>query len=129
MTKGENANSVLGVSILNERDGWWLFSLQLYRTLEAVSYRRTTVPAGYVTNFGSIPFGFRWLIPPLTHQTCHCYVVHDYLCDTAETWQDRKYADKTLASHVREKGYTWRVPLIYAGVRIGAVLWWLRNRK
>ena len=119
----------LSISVIRDRTGWWLFSLQMVTILEPVVFRAITVPAGYSCNLGSIPFGFRWIIRPFHWRSIKCYVVHDYLCDKAECWETRKLADLTLREHLKNHGYVWRPYAVYLAVRLNAIYWWLFKKN
>lgn len=115
----------LRINVLEKTDGWWLFGLQVIETDEPVNFRAITVPKGYVCNLGSIPFGFRWLIRPFYWRSMPCYIVHDYLCDHAETYETRKLADQTLKEHLKERGFRWRPYAVYLAVRLYANFYYI----
>lgn len=67
------------VEVLNaERSGLGLF--RLHQTFEATTDAMglVTVPEGYVTDFASIPFFARWILPQCGH-SARAAVLHDWL--------------------------------------------------
>jgi hypothetical protein len=87
-----------------------------------------TVPAGFVTDYASVP---RWL--PLTWMlvgdTAHeAAVVHDYVYRTGIV--SRAVADHLLHDAALEAGEPrWRAVLLYGGVRVGGWVAWRRYRR
>lgn len=71
------------------------------------------VPKGFVTDFASIPFGFRWLFP-IRGKYDKAAVLHDYLYERGGNKQDRLRADNIFyeAMTVLEVA-RWRRELIW----------------
>lgn len=83
-----------------------------------------TVPAGFVTDFASIP-RFFWRVLPKT-EFGPAAVVHDWLCNVAGF--DRKSADLVFEEALKLLGAPgWRVWVMYRGVRIGARASWIKR--
>lgn len=87
-----------------------------------------TVPAGYITNFGTIPRLAYWIIAP--SEMREASVVHDFLCnenfklDGEPTYSgfDRRVADAILFVHLRQIGIGYvKAYLIYLAVRFYAI--------
>ena len=87
-----------------------------------------TVPAGYITNFGTIPRWFYSVVAP--SEMREASVVHDFLCNEQFTIDSapinsgfsRRVADAILYDHLRKIGIGWfRASLIYFGVRFWAI--------
>ena len=92
----------------------------LYRLVEPYSYQigpgcKVTVPAGYITNFGTIPRLMWWWISP--GQLGRAAIVHDYLCneefgsveDPIELYSgfSRWMADAVLYEMMAAIGFGW----------------------
>jgi hypothetical protein len=72
-----------------------------YRLLEAFSYElggfgsehAISVPHGFITDFASIPFGLRWLLPP-NGRWAKAAVVHDFMYEfSVEFGYRREFCD------------------------------------
>ena len=99
------------------------------RTARGVSYT-VTVPAGYPSDGYTIPAVF-WLLVGHPLQQPHLIpaVVHDYLCDIAETYHDRVLADATFFYLLSQFDVPrWKRTVFYVGVRIKGA-YSLRNLK
>lgn len=108
-----------------------------YRVGAADSHELITVPAGFKTDFASIPFGFRNLFPPLSLYARPA-IVHDFLYATKGTgayrlrrWinraQDytRKEADKIFKEAMTVVGVpAWQREAMYRAVRLGGGKGW-----
>lgn len=115
MIKGQFTKCI--VEIMEEDN---LFRLHADCTYTAGAFKYT-VKAGYVTDFGSIPFRLlrRWLkrngksrVPSL---------FHDHMITTK--WKTREQADRLYKQMLIAKGETrLRINLYFAGVSIGR--WW-----
>jgi len=89
------------------------------RTARGVSYT-VTVPAGYLSDGYTIPAVF-WLLVghPLGQPHLIPAVVHDYLCDIAETYHERVLADATFFFLLSQYDVPcWKRTVFYVGVRI-----------
>lgn len=102
---------------------------QLVQTLEILEYHVGSadsdvvicVPAGFVTDFASIPFGIRNLFPPMGPWSRPA-IIHDYLYDTGGEGGrfTRLEADRIFAEALEVVGVpAWRRALMYRAVRIG----------
>jgi hypothetical protein len=97
-------------------DGKWELREEL-RYLCRLTQKAYTVPAGFVTDFASVPR------LPLTYllagNTAHlAAVIHDFLYETAE--EPKKVADRVFAEIMDETGVPdWRRKLMFLGVAIG----------
>lgn len=82
---------------------------------------RVRVPAGYKTDFASVPRGL-WNVFPPWGRYAYAAVVHDYLCDR-ETLCSRFLADSIFRELMWRLGVPWYVRLpVYYAVRIyGAI--------
>lgn len=90
---------------------------------------RVVVPANYVTNFGTIPRWFAWIVSPA--QLREAAIVHDYMCNETFTPKDagmnsgysRWLADAVLYEAMARMGFGWvKRTLVYAGVRMWAIV-------
>jgi len=78
---------------------------------------RFKVPAGFLTDLGSIPVPL-WPILP-RDKWPSAFILHDYLCE--QSWISRIDTDKLLHEALIYSGARrWEVWIIYIGVRIGA---------
>ena len=109
------------------RDGlptWELDEPFEYEVRAARNGRRAWVvyvPIGSRTNFASIPWLLRWLIPPIGRKYRRATLVHDHLCDL-ETCP-RPIADVVFLVAMADEGLWWvkRYPM-YFGVRFWGML-------
>ena len=117
------------VELLPERDK---HGLNQYRLIEDYSYvvgglTTVTVPEGFVTNFGTIPRGLRWIVRPAEMREAS--VVHDYLCGegTGEEKSTRWIADCILLEDLNKQGMSrLRRYCVFVGLRAYA-LWKGKN--
>jgi hypothetical protein len=81
------------------------------------------VPAGFVTDFASVPRACSWLIPTYGTYT-PAAVVHDWLCEQVHAGAatvSRRDADGIFRRSLRELGVSWpRRWLMWAAVRVGS---------
>lgn len=83
-----------------------------------VSGHRVSVPAGFVTDFASIP-KFLWNLLPPVGSYGKAAVIHDRLYRTPSL-ATRAQADRVLLEAMTFLGTAWYVRyVIYAGVRVG----------
>jgi hypothetical protein len=105
---------------------WELLAPLVYQGRDEVF----TVPAGFVTNFATVPQAVQWLIP-VTGRYTRATVLHDWLCgEPLRSGQLSSHdIDGLFRRVMREEG----VPLVrrwlmWAGVRWGALFTPLRSR-
>jgi hypothetical protein len=83
------------------------------------------VPAGFITDMGSVPRIFWWLIDPWG-PPAKAFIIHDYLYSTKE--RSRLVSDAILLEAMEVCGVDpvtrW---LIYRGVRIGGWVPWKKK--
>ncbi len=97
---------------------WWTLD-------EDLAYRgrthRFVVPAGFVTDFASVPKFATWLIPRYGVYT-RAAVLHDYLCQEGHVGRfNRRDADGIFRRCLRELNVSWtRRWLMWAAVRAGS---------
>jgi len=84
-----------------------------------------TVPAGFVTDFASVPRGL-WNIVPRWGRHGEAAVLHDYLYDIGV--YTRKECDKIFLVAMKECRAK-KARIIWAGVRMGGWLAWRNHRK
>jgi hypothetical protein len=85
-----------------------------------------TVPKGFVTDFASIPRGFRWLVHG-HDQTRGPAVIHDYLYRWAIG--DRREADSIFEQAMwAAQVPKWKRLVCHAAVRLGGWVTWEKNR-
>lgn len=79
------------------------------------------IPAGFVSDFASVPFVFRILVSPIGRHSKPA-VVHDYLCELYHQGKvSRDYCDEVFneAMKVKNVPFFHRI-ILYSGVRIYA---------
>lgn len=92
-----------------EQDGYWILE-------EPFTYEDITVPAGFVSDLSSIPWGFQWLIPKGGPKAAAA-IVHDYLYQTGKV--SRKEADEIFLKIMREQEVAaWKRYAMYGAVRL-----------
>lgn len=90
---------------------------------------KVVVPAGFITDFATVPAMFRFLVPATGRHGKAC-VVHDYLCRTPIITTDkttyrisRKEADEIFYEAMKVLNVpAWRRVLMYAFVRAYAII-------
>lgn len=86
-----------------------------------------TVPAGFVTDFASVPRALCTLLPS-TDRYLKAAIVHDFLYWDQTCTKDE--ADALLfAAMIESKVPTWKRQAIYAGIRIGGLRAWQTNKQ
>lgn len=127
------------VAVIEHGDYWRLLEPLIYEG----NVDRWVIPAGFVTDFASIPAIFQPLLPP-TGRHNRAAVLHDYLYRVAvgkipsrrdwvagpdadfhslPPWLSRRDADRIFLRAMRELDVTpWRARSMYLGVRTADVL-------
>ena len=83
-----------------------------------------TVPEGFMTDFASVPRGFRWFITG-HDETRKPAVLHDYLYSLSAG--KRRDADLSFREAMRDTNTpVWKRELAYGAVRIGGWITWNR---
>ena len=85
------------------------------------------VPAGFCTNFGTIPRLLAWIVSPV--QLREAAIVHDWLCneqlangDPTESGYSRWFADAVLYEAMARCGFGWTKRVsVWAAVRLWAL--------
>ena len=105
--------------------------LALWRVEEELVYEEHTdgfdfslsVPVGEIINFGSVPWGLRWLFPP-TGLWNDATVAHDRLCELARMGLISRFIADALFRHfiLACNVPRWRRIAGFYGVRLGAIL-------
>lgn len=94
------------------------------RTEDGVS---VDVPAGFVTDFASVP-RFFWRVLPPWGKYSPAAVVHDYLYYSGQV--SREDADRTFARLMQSLGVPgWKITIMYYAVRWFGWMAWNRHRK
>ena len=97
----------------DEAKYWQLLSPLTWRTDDGREY---SVPAGFVTNFASIPRVF-WSVLPPWDRHMKAAVFHDYLYNTKRV--SREHADNIFYKQMKALGVSWwRRNVIYRAVRL-----------
>lgn len=112
--------------IVKELDGD-LHELQTPLVYEAKDGTTFVVPAGFVTDYASIPAVVQWRYPK-SGPWKWAATVHDYLYRSNGV--TRQYADNILREGMEARNIPWRVrQIFYVGVRIGGGITWNKYRK
>jgi hypothetical protein len=96
-----------------------------WKLLEALNYQGERdlfkVPAGFVTDFASVPGLFTWLVPRYGRFT-KAAILHDFLCDEAKEGRFiHSQADGIFRRVMRELGVGFiRRWVMWAAVRLGS---------
>lgn len=112
------ANSFQSPLIVQYEDGRdWVIYQEFTYCSERVCVH---IPAGFATDFASIP-RFLWrIISPTDREIGKPAVVHDYLYRTPTVAITREQADRELMLAMECVGAPWwKRKLVYAGVRLG----------
>ena len=84
------------------------------------------VPAGFETDFASIPRIFRIIIPKLGRYN-KAAVIHDYIYQSDRLQLSRKQADQVFLDAMADLGVPkWKRTLMYWAVRIGGFFAWTK---
>lgn len=119
----------LDVTPMDDGRNWQVLQNFYYRTdvmlwvdpvTKTLRRDRIVVPAGFITDFASIP-RVLWNILPPTGKYTKAAVLHDWLYRTTNL-ATRKQADDVLLEAMKVCGVSWwqRVA-IYSGVRVGGM--------
>ena len=87
------------------------------------------VPAGFVTDFASVPWGLWNIEPPLGDDAAKPAVVHDYLYATRGLGgrYSRAEADAIFREALKVRGVPlWKRTLLWLAVRVGGARSWGR---
>ncbi len=79
------------------------------------------VPKGFMSDFASIPRGFRWLITG-AGKTRKPAIIHDWLY--SQGIGTRKRADEVFRTAMKESGMGWKRHVAYRAVRMGGMFAW-----
>ncbi len=112
-----------------ESDGimWRLNREFTYDIGELGGNEKIVVPAGFLTDFGSIPMIFWSVVSPIGKATA-AFVLHDYLYLTQE--RTRLVSDAILLEALEVLGVNWfQRFLIYKGVRVGGFVAWNKHKE
>lgn len=82
-----------------------------------------TVPAGYVTDFASVPRLF-WIMFPPDGKYTKAAVIHDYLCDNPKKFtHTRKQTDYVFLTAMLESGVSrFKSFILFSAVRFYAIV-------
>ncbi len=100
-----------------------------YRLVDPLTSQGVTVPAGFATDFGSVPTALEWVVSGEDVHLIVPSVVHDWLYQNRgkvpEGTFTRKQADLLLAEGMRMRGAPWwKRNAVYFAVRLGGGKAW-----
>lgn len=114
------------------RRRWELLAPLMYLATDAGA-GAVIVPAGFTTDFASIPRALWWLYLPYGDTWGEAAVIHDWLYATQllEEWQfPRKWADQMFLEGMTVLGANWfRRTVMYQAVRLCAGAAWKKHAK
>ena len=112
------------VKRLGTEEKWEL--LEDYRVTEDI-----IIPAGFITDFGSVPEYLRWLIPKRHPKLDEGYLSHDYLYREDRSKGRRFADDMQFAIHWADGAPRWMTLAIYTVVRVFGQKRWneLKNQE
>lgn len=94
----------------------------IFRLTESVEIEGFLIPAGYETDFATVPKVFFSIIPPIGKHNVAA-ILHDYLYD--HRIGTRKQADKLfLRVMLSYEVSKWQAYTMYYAVRLGGRKWW-----
>lgn len=100
-----------------------------YRLVDPLISQGVTVPAGFVTDFGSVPTALEWVVSGEDVHLILPSIVHDWLYQNRghvpEGTFTRKQADLLLVEGMRRRGAGWwKRNAVYLAVRLGGGKAW-----
>lgn len=100
-----------------------------YRLAHPLTWQGITVPAGFVTDFGSVPTALEWVVSGEDVHLVVPSIVHDWLYQNrgkvSEGTFTRRQADQLLAEGMRLWGAPWwKQQVVYFAVRVGGGKAW-----
>lgn len=122
---------IYGESLYQDLEKPWRWQLTQAVTIFLSNGYELTIPAGYITDFATVPRLLRGVVATQGNHTLAA-LIHDWLYDTKYdgdlgNWKrDRKFADMEMLMWMEHcdsskiKRYT-----IYTAVRVGGRKWWL----
>ena len=120
----------LDVRLDNEGTSWNLLEPLEYHVGSADSAEVVEAPAGFRTDFASVPWFGRWFISTWK-RTARAAVIHDYLYSAEgrdRYGYDRAKADAIFLEVLRVMGHKRRL-VAWLAVRIGARVAWKGNAR
>ena len=125
MSKGMTEQPTLKLLPKTDSKGRALFELQSPYVYELGPGSSITIPKGFVTNFGTIPRIFAWIISPA--QLREAAIVHDWMCDerfvgSPLSGYSRWMADAVLYEAMARLGFRWPKRFaVFTAVRLFAI--------
>ena len=100
-----------------------------YRLVDPLHSQGITVPAGFVTDFGSVPTALEWVVSGEDNHLVLPSIVHDWIYqnrgEIPEGSFTRKQADQMLLEGMRLRGAGWwKRNAVYLAVRLGGGKTW-----
>jgi len=133
MIPGSFSGPVRVERVWHDRDLWLLLADLAYCTQAG---RVITAPAGFATDFASVPRALWWLYPPFGKGYIRPAIIHDLLYERAESFgedgqsADRGWCDGVLREGMAVEGFRrsgrW---MIWSAVRAGGWVPWRRYRQ
>lgn len=114
------------VEALEDGYHWKLLEAFVYDIGELGGSDNITVPAGFVTDMGSVP-RFLWGLVDPWGRASKAFLIHDYLYSTHE--RSRLVSDAILLEGMEVLGVNWfKRNIIYRAVRIGGIFSWKQGQ-
>lgn len=114
------------IETLDDGYRWKLLEAFVYHVGELGGPDNIIVPAGFVTDMGSVPRIFWGIVDPWG-KASKAFLIHDWLYETKE--RSRLVSDAILLEGMEVLGVNWfKRWLIYHGVRAGGWMAWNKKR-
>lgn len=118
-------------SLYTDKDKPWRWELEEPVMVTLSSGKTIIIPAGYKTDFASVPRLLRGIVQPGGNHNL-ATLVHDWLYDTQysitgkKDWKkDRLFADNEMLYWLEKCGVSWiKRQTMYYAVRVGGKNWW-----
>jgi hypothetical protein len=119
-------------SLYTDKAKPWRFELLKDVVVTLSNGVRLIIPAGYKTDFASVPLLLRGIVQPGGNHNL-ATLIHDWLYDTQysitekKDWRkDRLFADREMLYWLKKSGVSWiKRQLMYYAVRLGGKSWFL----
>lgn len=115
------------VKALPDGRHWELFTPLVYHVGGPYNDDKIEIPAGFITDFGSVPAVLHWIVSP-QGKGKGAYVLHDWLYHTGE--RSRLVSDAILDEALGVCGVSWiQRKLVWRGLRLFGWVAWAGHRR
>lgn len=107
---------------------WWKVTTRVKVRCDLSPYGRIFIPAGFISDFASVPRLFWGIIPPHGRTASAC-IVHDYLYEAKPIKATRRQVDLYWKSLLQQCNIPrWQVNVMYAYVRLLGWYTWKKSK-